>query len=63
MDPDSRAQNRVVLDALPSGEQQGLRATADDQLPVIDLQLEQELLEGSGQRTNPPKRLSSSATL
>ena len=63
MDPDSRAQNRVVLDALPSGDQQGLRATADPQLPVIDLQLEQELLEGSGQRTNPPKRLSSSATL
>ena len=63
MDPDSRAQNRVVLDALPSGDQQGLRATADAQLPVIDLQLEQELLEGSGQRTNPPKRLSSSATL
>ena len=63
MDPDSRAQNRVLLDALPSGDQQGLRATADAQLPVIDLQLEQELLEGSGQRTNPPKRLSSSATL
>ena len=63
MDPESRAQNRVLLDALPSGDQQGLRATADPQLPVIDLQLDQELLERSGQRTNPPKRLSSSATL
>lgn len=63
MDPESSAQNRVLLDGLPSGDKQGLRATADPQLPVIDLQLDQELLEGSGERTNPPKRLSSSATL
>ena len=63
MNPDSSAQNRVLLDGLPSGDQQGLRATADPQLPVIDLHLEQELQAGSWQRTNPPKRLSSSATL
>ena len=63
MNPDSSAQNRVLLDGLPSGDQQGLRATADPQLPVIDLHLEQELQTGSWQRTNQPTRLSSSATL
>lgn len=63
MNPDSSAQNRVLLDGLPSGEQQGLRATADPQLPVIDLHLEQELQAGSWQRDGQPPRLSSSATL
>ena len=63
MNPDSSAQNRVLLDGLPSGDQQGLRATADPQLLVIDLHLEQELQAGSWQRTNQPTRLSSSATL
>ena len=63
MDPESQFQNRVVLDGLPSGDQQGLRATADPQLPVIDLQLEQQLPGGSGQRGSQPNRLSSSTTL
>ena len=63
MDPDSSAQNRVLLDGLPSGDQQGLRATADPQLLVIDLQLEQQLPGGSRQRGSEPTRLSSSATL
>ena len=63
MDPESQFQNRVVLDGLPSGDQQGLRATADPQLAVIDLQLEQQLPGGSRQRGSEPTRLSSSATL
>ena len=63
IDPESQFQNRVVLDDLPSGDQQGLRATADPQLPVIDLQLEQQLPGGSVQRGSKPTRLSSSATL
>lgn len=63
MNPDSSAQNRVLLDGLPSGDQQGLRATADPQLPVIDLRLEQELQAGSWQRTSQPTRVSSSTTL
>ena len=63
MDPESQFQNRVLLDGLPGGDQQGLRATADPQLPVINLQLEQQLPRGSGHRGSEPTRLSSSATL
>lgn len=54
MDPSSHFQNRVLLDGLPEGPDQGLKASPDPDLPVIDLSLEQELPGSSlGSRAKP----------
>ena len=46
MNLSSRSQNRVLLDALPTGLGRGLEVVADPHLPVIDLHLEQQLSSG-----------------
>jgi len=43
MDPTSNAQNRVLLDALPLEGGGGLEVNAHPQLPVLELQLTQQL--------------------
>ena len=43
MDPTSNAQNRVLLDALPADDGGGLEVIAHTQLPVLELQLTQQL--------------------
>ena len=42
-------QNRVLLDALPQGGGSGFTASPHPQLPVLELEIEQQLPSGSGQ--------------
>ncbi|MGC6482730.1 MAG: PulJ/GspJ family protein [Synechococcus sp.] len=63
INPTSKFQNRVLLDGLPSGHNQGLQATVDPQLAVIDLSLEQQLPVKSWHRNNQAARLTSTATI
>ena len=54
MDPTSNAQNRVLLDALPAAEGGGFEVIAHSQLPVLELELTQQL--------SPSARASARAT-
>ena len=55
MDPTSNAQNRVLLDALPPDDGGGLEVNAHPQLPVLELELTQQLpssVRASGRATD-----------
>ena len=63
MDLGSTAQNRVLLDALPAGQDRGLQVAADHHLPVIDLTLEQQVPARSSVHGAMPALVRSAATL
>ena len=64
MDLTSTAQNRVLLDALPEGEGEGLQVIPHPQLPVLELELVQQLPPSArGSAGKPAVLLRSRATL
>lgn len=64
MDPTSSAQNRVVLDALPGGNGEGLQVINHSHLKVLELKLTQVLPRSAlAPRANPDVLVRSRATL
>ena len=63
MNLSSRSQNRVLLDALPTGLSGGLEVVEDPDLPVIDLHLEQQFSSGGSTTTGPNARVRTTISL